>query len=233
MRALCLFLLPVSALCLSSCDSIKAKALAVIDEKIEETGGYPDPSAENPDGDVAAPGAEVVQPAIRQLASHDYDAFTSIPGRVVIVDFYADWCGPCRQLAPVLEGIATKSNGKVLLGKVDVDKHKDLKGREKVKGIPDVRIFVDGKQVDRFVGAPPAIVVNQRIQEQLVSVRKSSPKPKSEPAKPKPEPTKPEDKPKPGDQPEASENPEGSGEKPTIKPMDKDWLPPGIQRKGT
>ncbi|MDX1680744.1 MAG: thioredoxin family protein [Akkermansiaceae bacterium] len=224
-----LLLLPLLLL-LPSCDSAKEKLLNLLDEKIEETGG-----------EANTPEHAGSQEAVRQITGQDdFEAFTQLEGHVVVVDFYADWCPPCRQLSPILEGIA-KSNDKVLLGKVDVDadENKPLASSKKVDGIPDVRIYVNGSKVDGFVGAPSAEVAKSRIERQIEHIQASAPaeaEAAEELAKPAPMPQVPEppapksgedNKPKPEAKPE---NPVDQKE-PTIKPAEKDWLPPGVERK--
>jgi thioredoxin 1 len=73
-------------------------------------------------------------------------------GKVVLVDFWAAWCAPCRMMAPVLNEIAGELNGKAHIGKVNVEQYQSLAQKFKVRGIPTMILFKDGKEVNRFVG---------------------------------------------------------------------------------
>jgi putative thioredoxin len=73
----------------------------------------------------------------------------------VIVDFWAPWCGPCKQLTPILENLVKKKKGKVILAKINVDENQGIAGQLNIQSIPTVYCFVDGKPVDAFQGAQP------------------------------------------------------------------------------
>lgn len=156
------------------------------------------------------PAAEVSASAdsgswVTAITQDSYDSFREQRGKVVVIDFHADWCGPCRQLSPILDKIANEHGGKILIGKVNVDQNREIASKEGVRGIPDVRIFLDGREVDRFVGAPSESEVRKRLEAHIRGL---------------PEPTTAAGVPEPITPPPSPP-----------QPMSKDWLPPGMQRR--
>ena len=105
-------------------------------------------------GETAGPApGEIIKDATD--ASFMADVVEASRDTPVIVDFWATWCGPCRQLGPALEKAVTAAKGKVKLVKVDIDKNPAYAGQLRVQSIPAVFAFVDGKPVDGFMGALP------------------------------------------------------------------------------
>ncbi len=85
-------------------------------------------------------------------STEDFDRQVLNADKPVLVDFYADWCGPCRQLAPTIEQLARQYEGRAIVSKVNVDRHPELAGRYGIQSIPAVLFFKDGREVQRLVG---------------------------------------------------------------------------------
>ncbi len=85
----------------------------------------------------------------------------------VLVDFWAEWCGPCRMVLPIVEEIAVEMAGKAKVGKVNVDEVPELAAQFDVASIPTLLIFKNGKVVDQMVGALPKVRLLEKLRAQL------------------------------------------------------------------
>lgn len=85
----------------------------------------------------------------------------------VLVDFWAEWCGPCRMVGPVVEELAGEYEGKFKIGKVDVDNNPEVSTEYGIRSIPAMLIFKDGEVVDQIVGAVPKAQLKKKLDAQL------------------------------------------------------------------
>ena len=85
----------------------------------------------------------------------------------VLVDFWAVWCGPCKAIAPIVDGIAASYAGKLKVAKVNVDENPATPGRYNVRGIPALVFFKDGKVADQVVGFVPQEVIEEKVKKLL------------------------------------------------------------------
>jgi thioredoxin 1 len=104
---------------------------------------------------------------VRRLSNGEFDAEVLKSEVPVLVDFYADWCGPCHAIAPSIEALSNEFEGKVKFVKVDVDANQEVASRYEIMSIPTIMLFENGKVEDSIVGAYPANVYKQHIERAL------------------------------------------------------------------
>ena len=88
---------------------------------------------------------------------------------LVLVDFWAEWCGPCRMVGPVVEELAGEYEGKAIIGKVDVDANPQTSMKFGIRSIPTLLVFKNGQIVDKQVGAVPKHVLAQKLEAQVTA----------------------------------------------------------------
>ncbi len=100
---------------------------------------------------------------VQNLKQTDFDREVLKAETPTVVDFYADWCGPCKIVSPIIESLSKEYAGKINFAKINTDDNQGLAIRYDIMSIPTVIVFKGGKEVDRIVGAVPAQVYRKRI----------------------------------------------------------------------
>ncbi len=85
----------------------------------------------------------------------------------VLVDFWAEWCGPCKMIGPVVEQLASEYDGKAVIAKMDVDQNNQIPMQFGIRSIPTLMVFKNGQMVDKVIGAVPKSVLEQKLKAQM------------------------------------------------------------------
>jgi thioredoxin 1 len=102
-----------------------------------------------------------------ELTDANFEQEVIESGKVTMVDFWAEWCGPCRMVGPIVAELSDEYEGKALVGKVDVDSNPHVAMQFGIRNIPTILFFKGGELVDRQVGAVPKHVLEQKLQSHL------------------------------------------------------------------
>ena len=104
---------------------------------------------------------------LRTLTDSNFDQ--EIKNGVVLVDFWAEWCGPCRRIAPIVEELAGQYDGRATVAKLNVDENPSIPGRFMIRGIPTLLLFKNGQLADTLVGVQPKEDIARMIDRHLQS----------------------------------------------------------------
>lgn len=101
------------------------------------------------------------------ITDANFDEVVLKSDKPVLIDFWAEWCGPCRMVGPIVEEIAKEFDGKAIVGKVDVDSNPNISMNYGIRNIPTLLFFKGGQIVDKQVGAVPKSVLTNKLNAQL------------------------------------------------------------------
>jgi thioredoxin 1 len=102
-----------------------------------------------------------------EITDSNFEELVMKSDKPVLVDFWAEWCGPCRMVGPIVEELSKEYEGRAIIGKVDVDSNSMISGQLGIRNIPTLLIFKDGKIVDKQVGAVAKSVLAGKLDAQL------------------------------------------------------------------
>lgn len=102
-----------------------------------------------------------------ELTDANFEEVVLNSDKPVLVDFWAEWCGPCRMVGPIVEELAGEYEGRAVIGKVNVDFNRDISMKFGIRNIPTLLVFKGGEVVDKQVGVAPKNVLAQKLEAQL------------------------------------------------------------------
>ena len=104
---------------------------------------------------------------IKHITDASFEADVLKSDKPVLLDFWAEWCGPCKQIAPILEDLAKEYDGKIVVGKVDVDKNTAVSAKFGIRGIPTLILFKNGVEIAKKVGGMPKAAIASFIESNI------------------------------------------------------------------
>ena len=102
-----------------------------------------------------------------EVTDSNFDAEVIKSDKLVLVDFWAEWCGPCKMIAPIVEELASEYNGTLKVGKMDVDNNPQIPMSFGIRSIPTLLIFKGGRVVEQVVGAVPKRILTEKVSKHL------------------------------------------------------------------
>lgn len=104
---------------------------------------------------------------VLHVTDQDFDERVIKGTGLILVDFWAEWCGPCRMVAPILEELAVEYEGQITVTKLNVDENRETAARFGIRSIPTILLFKDGSQVEQIIGALPKSTIKAKVQQHL------------------------------------------------------------------